>query len=306
MATRRLTPDCFPSLLAGVLAAFLHAALHAPLAVAQERQPPWLLCSPPPDSGIAGNYTENSPYQGNINLISATLPKNTSSSPVLYAKDRVGSVPDIVYAHALCRGDANASACESCVATAFKGAQQGCPLVKDVLAFYDLCQLRFSNRNFFLDNDNFITAYYLQGSKLAAGTGTGTPMGAFDAAVLLLVNATANYAAGNSSRRFGTGEMGLGDDNRTRIYALAQCTPDTAPDICQTYLQPIVNQLPVSFSSVSGGGIFGTWCSFRYELYPFFSGSPLLQLPTFVGTTPAPAPAPPPPATSLWYPEHGT
>lgn len=298
MATRRLTPDCFPSLLAGVLAAFLHAALHAPLAVAQERQPPWLLCSPPPDSGIAGNYTENSPYQGNINLISATLPKNTSSSPVLYAKDRVGSVPDIVYAHALCRGDANASACESCVATAFKGAQQGCPLVKDVLAFYDLCQLRFSNRNFFLDNDNFITAYYLQGSKLAAGTGTGTPMGAFDAAVLLLVNATANYAAGNSSRRFGTGEMGLGDDNRTRIYALAQCTPDTAPDICQTYLQPIVNQLPVSFSSVSGGGIFGTWCSFRYELYPFFSGSPLLQLPTFVGTTPAPAPAPPPPATS--------
>ncbi|KAJ1261730.1 hypothetical protein BS78_09G053500 [Paspalum vaginatum] len=293
MATRRPTPRRHFPPLAGILTAFLLAAFHAPpLAHAQEQRPPWLLCGPAP---VSSNYSENSTYQGNIQRISATLPTNTSSSPVLYARGSVGSVPDMVYAHALCRGDANASACESCVAGAFQGAQQGCPLFKDVVAFYDLCQLRFSNRNFFLDTDNFITTYYLLGSPVAAST----PAETFDAAVRLLVNATANYAARNSSRRFGTGEVGLGDGSQTRIYALVQCTPDTTPDVCWTYLAPIVNPVPQSFSGVNGGGVFGVWCSFRYEMYPFFSGRPLLQLPAFVGTPPpAPVPALPPAQTS--------
>lgn len=47
--------------------------------------------------------------------------------------------------------------------------------------------------------------------------------------------------------------------------------------------------MPEVFSGVNGGGVFGTWCSFRYEVYPFFSGRPLLQLPVFVGMPPAPA-----------------
>lgn len=162
MATRWPKPLlCLPPQIAGVALTFLVAVLHTPFTSAQEQPPPWLLCGPDPPSG---NYTENSTYQGNINRLSGTLPKNVSSSPVLYATDSVGSVPDIVYALALCRGDANASSCESCVATAFQGAQKGCPLFKDVLIFYDLCQLRFSNRNFFPDNDNFVTAYYLVGS----------------------------------------------------------------------------------------------------------------------------------------------
>ncbi|WVZ96474.1 hypothetical protein U9M48_042109 [Paspalum notatum var. saurae] len=288
MAPLQPTPCRFSFLLAGVLTSFLLATIHAPpLAHAQEQPPPWLLCGPAP---VSGNYTENSTYQANINLISATLPKNTSSNPVLYAMDTVGSVPDIVYAHALCRGDANASACESCVAAAFHGALNGCPLFKDVMVFDDLCQLRFSNRDFFHDTDNFINTYYLQGSPVAATT----PADAFDAAVRQLVNATADYAAAensSSSKRFGTGEEGLGT-SRTRIYALAQCTPGGGtPIVCGTCLGTIINQLQQYFSGLDGGGIFGDWCSFRYEVYPFFSGRPLLQLPAFVGTPPAPAPA---------------
>ncbi|WVZ96470.1 hypothetical protein U9M48_042105 [Paspalum notatum var. saurae] len=295
MAPLQPTPCRFSFLLAGVLTSFLLATIHAPpLAHAQEQPPPWLLCGPAP---VSGNYTENSTYQANINRISATLPKNTSSNPVLYAMDTVGSVPDIVYAHALCRGDANASACESCVAAAFHGALNGCSLFKDVMVFDDLCQLRFSNRDFFHDTDNFINTYYLQGSPVAATT----PADAFDAAVRQLVNATADYAAAensSSSKRFGTGEEGLGT-SRTRIYALAQCTPGGGtPIVCGTCLGTIINQLQQSFSGLDGGGIFGDWCSFRYEVYPFFSGHPLLQLPAFVGTPPAPAPALPPAETS--------
>jgi hypothetical protein len=281
MATRWPNPLCFPPQIAGVALTFLVAVLHTPpFTSAQEQPPPWLLCGPYPPSG---NYTENSTYQGNINRLSGTLPKNVSSSPVLYGTGSVGSVPDIVYALALCRGDANASSCESCVATAFQGAQKGCPHFKDVLIFYDLCQLRFSNRNFFPDDDNFATAYYLVGSQVVS-----KPTDAFDAAVRLLVNTTAGYAAGNSSRRFATGEEGF-DGSNPRIYALAQCTPDKTVDFCQGCFGPIINRMPEVFSGVNGGGVFGTWCSFRYEVYPFFSGRPLLQLPVFVGMPPAPA-----------------
>nr|XP_034585471.1 cysteine-rich receptor-like protein kinase 6 [Setaria viridis] len=261
MGTRRPTPHCFSSHIAGVAAALILAALLAPPPpiLAQEQLPPWLLCGPAPASS-----------------------KSTGSAG--------SSAPDVVYALALCRGDANASACEGCVAAAFAGAQGGCPLYKDVMVFYDLCQLCFSNRNFFLDDDYIGNTYIIRGSQLVSTP----PAEAFDAAVRLLVNATANCPAENSSRRFGTGEEDF--DNKSRIYALAQCTPDKTADVCRTCLTTIAYQLPTYFGGFNGGGIFGAWCSFRYELDPFFSGRPLLQLPAFVWTPPPPPPAPALPA----------
>ncbi|KAK1679910.1 hypothetical protein QYE76_040758 [Lolium multiflorum] len=267
----------FSRYLAGTSATFLLAVLHAPLTAAEDEPPPWPTCGPYPPTG---NYTQNSTYHANIDLLAASLPSNASSSPALYATGSVGDVPDIVYGQALCRGDvANASACESCVAAAFRGAQQACPLYKDVMIFYDLCQLRFSNRNFLLDDDYIVTTYTLQRSRLV-----GAP--AFDAAVGLLVNATADHAVGDSSRRFGTGEEGFDDKTNPKIYALSQCAPDTTVDVCRTCLRRIIGQLRDSFSGRTGGGIFGVWCNFRYEVYPFFSGQPLLQLPQFVERPP--------------------
>jgi hypothetical protein len=191
----------FSPYLAGVSATFLLAVLHASLSAAEHELPPWPICEAYPPSR---NYAKNDTYQSNINLLAASLPRNASSSPALYATGSVGDLPNIVYGQALSRGDvANASACERCVATAFRGAQQACPLYKDVLVFYDLCQLRFSNRNFLLDDDYIVTSYTLQRSRLV-----GSPAAAaFDAAVGLLVNATAEHAVGESSRRFfSTGE----------------------------------------------------------------------------------------------------
>lgn len=56
----------------------------------------------------------------------------------------------MVYALALCRGDAaaNANACAACVAAAFQDAQQLCAYAKDVAIYYDLCYPRFSNWDF--------------------------------------------------------------------------------------------------------------------------------------------------------------
>jgi hypothetical protein len=270
-----------PPYLAAAAALFLASAL-APLAAGD---PLGQLC------GSSNNYTLNDTYQGNLKRLAATLPKNASSSQALFAKASLGAVPDIVYALALCRGDTNASACGDCVATAFTDAQQVCPYNKDATIFYDPCFLRYSNQNFLV-------------SPAGAGGGNAlilmntqnvtAPFGVFDAAVAMLLNATANYAAGNSSKRFGTGVEGFQtfDSKNPRIYGLAQCRPDMTPDDCRACLSDIIQSGPKYFSGKQGGRILGVRCNYRYEQYSFFTSTPLLQLPEPAVGAPAPAPAP--------------
>ncbi|KAL6656683.1 hypothetical protein ACP70R_004463 [Stipagrostis hirtigluma subsp. patula] len=225
------------------------------------------------DCGDNRNYTANSTYQSNLKQLSATLPEKASSSPTLFATDAAGAVPDIVYALTLCRGDANASACAACVANAFLDAQQVCQYSMDVTVYYDPCYLRFSNQNFLASIVNS------KQHVMPNGENATSPAAAFDAAVGALLDAVVDYAVLNSSsRRFGTGVEEF-DKSNPRIYALAQCTPDMSPANCQACLDQIVKVMPKHFSGRQGGRILGLRCNYRFELYPPFSGSPLLHLP---------------------------
>ncbi|CAN6211859.1 unnamed protein product, partial [Urochloa humidicola] len=241
--------------------------------------------------GTSGNYTSNDTYQRNIQSLSNTLPKNTSSSRELFATAKLGSVPDIVYALALCRGDTNASACGDCVAAAFQDAQQICAYNKDATVFYDPCLLRYSNQDFLAStaSDGRGTALILMNTQNVTA-----PFGVFDKAVAVLLNATANYAAANSSRRFATGIEGFQrfDSKNPRLYGMAQCTPDMTPAGCLSCLSGIIQDGPKYFSGKQGGRILGLRCNYRYEQYAFFTSTPLLQLPEPAVGAPAPSPAP--------------
>nr|CAB3454534.1 unnamed protein product [Digitaria exilis] len=266
------------------------------------------------------NYTANGTYQSNIQRLALALPTNASTSrQALFAKATLGAVPNIVYALALCRGDANASACGSCVATAFQDAQRLCAYSKDATVFYDLCLLRYSNLDFIDSvngggNEQFVLMparnVTTSGQKYVAVTSvldngdsaliltntqnvTTTSFKVFDNAVAALLNATADYTADNSSMRFGTAVEGFPLDSKNpTIYSLAQCTPDMSPADCSTCLSGIIQDVAKYFSGKQGGRVVSVRCNYRYEQYPFFSSTPLLQLPepTTVGA-PAPAPA---------------
>ncbi|TVU38665.1 hypothetical protein EJB05_12049, partial [Eragrostis curvula] len=69
-----------------------------------------------------------------------------------------------------------------------------------------------------------------------------------------------------------------------------------APADCRRCLSDIIRTGRKNFSGKQGGRILGPWCNYRYEQYPFFSSSPLLQLPEplLVVSAPEPAPAPSP------------
>jgi hypothetical protein len=262
--------------------ALLLAFLLPPLAASQ-----W------PSCGKNGNFTTNSAYQANIRSLSTTLPKNASASSTLFAVAAVGTRPDTVYALALCRGDANASTCGDCVSQGFTDAQKLCPYSKAATVYYDHCYVALSSNQTLLSastrGDNGALILTNQQNVTA-------PVRAFDAAVGALINATAAYAAENSSRRFATGEAVFEtvDKANPKIYGLAQCRPDMAPADCRCCLAEITTNIQF-MSGKQGGRILGLRCNYRYEQYPFYTGPSLLQLPApSIGAPPSQAPAPTP------------
>ncbi|CAD6221572.1 unnamed protein product [Miscanthus lutarioriparius] len=273
MATQRVSSH--------LAAALLLTSLLAPLAVAQ----PWPVCRKD------AFYTTGSTYQLNLDRLSATLPTNASRS--LFATAAVGAAPaDTVYALALCRGDSNGSACESCVAAAFPEAQQLCGLDEDVAVFYDDCSLRYSGHDLLANDTSRVNLTMI----INQANVSAPAVKEFDAAVSVLLNATSDYAAMNSSRRFATGEdAGSGGGGGTSssyypatIYGLAQCTPDMSPADCRSCLHDMIALTPQYLSGRQGGRIIGVRCNFRYELNKFFNGNPTLRLQTPFGRAPAP------------------
>jgi hypothetical protein len=139
-------------------------------------------------------YVANSNYHNNLQRLAATLPANASSSPALFAIAAVGASPDTIHTPLHCRGDINTSACRACATGAFEDAQQLCAYNKDATVFYELCVLRYSNQDFLLStrgtskDDDFDDIFVLRKSPRIAST----PADVFDAAVGVLLNATAD------------------------------------------------------------------------------------------------------------------
>ncbi|XP_020176505.2 cysteine-rich receptor-like protein kinase 6 [Aegilops tauschii subsp. strangulata] len=230
--------------------------------------------------GSTGEFTANSTYQANLGILAAALPKNASSSPDLFATGAVGAVPDQVSALALCRGDANATACSGCLAAAFHDAQNMCAYAKDAAIYYDPCVLYYSNTPFLSSVDNVRSRTQMNGQNVTSDPGR------FNRQVAALVDATADYAAYNSTRRYASGEADLDVDSEfPRVYSWAQCTPDLTPAQCRGCLAGIIKGMPRSADRV-GAKFLGVRCSYRYEIYTILRGPVMVRL-----AAPAPEPA---------------
>ncbi|KAI4966295.1 hypothetical protein ZWY2020_041856 [Hordeum vulgare] len=210
----------------------------------------------------------NGTYQANLKLLSSTLPKKAASNTNLFATATVGDVPDMVHALTLCRGDTNASACQSCVATAFEDAQQSCPYSKEAVLYYDLCKLRFSNQSFLAANDD--NSIFLINTQNFTTNADITKRLLFT-----LLNNTSETAA-NSLRRFTSSRLDV--SSFPTLYCLMQCTPDLTANECAACFQPFPQLTLQYMDSRQGGQLLRTRCSMRYETYLFFSGDPTLRI----------------------------
>ncbi|TKW30070.1 hypothetical protein SEVIR_2G010000v4 [Setaria viridis] len=275
---------------------------------------PWEVC------GTTGKYAAGSTYQANLDLLSAALPSNASSTG-LFAKGSAGAAPDAVHGLVLCRGDLNASACRTCVADAFQGARRRCALTKDATVFYDTCLLRFSDQDFLgLDYSNRSHGLAVAVDRPVMPTEAtltgwdGYSSNAFIAQqVNKLLNGTVRqlFSSTTTANRYAaTGRLGDIDGSNTimPLFAYAQCAPDLTDDLCHYCLQNF-SDLAMANIGRRAGRVLGLRCNLRYEEYQFYShftwinGDGTLN-PATPPPSPTPEPAPLPPTPIVLPPTH--
>ncbi|TKV94601.1 hypothetical protein SEVIR_9G305800v4 [Setaria viridis] len=228
----------------------------------------------------------------NLKRVAATLPKNTSSSPVHFATTSFGQAPDIVYALALCRGDVlDDTTCGDCVANTFDkiGTPPGQECYKFASNYGDACTLAYSVDNVLVPynstGENGDTMHLERWNEKNV-TGDVRLIAGLIHELLL---ETVEKAASTAPRRFATG---IADSGTTfpPVYSLAQCTPDLSAGDCLVCLRRLLGMVNSTMALRMGGQIHVIRCSFRYEMSPFYNSQPMLRL----GRSSPPAPAPTP------------
>ncbi|KAF8403628.1 hypothetical protein HHK36_011732 [Tetracentron sinense] len=243
------------------------------------------------DDGISydtGNYTTNSTYQINLNLLLSTLSTNASLNDGFYNATG-GRNSDKVYALTLCRGDVAPDVCANCVNTSSHAIIQQCPNQKEAIIGYDECMLRYSNTSMFSVMDQTHILLLLNTKNFSDADQLNKVLGD------LMNGLVTRASSGSSSKKFAVGEAKVTDFQK--VYGLAQCTPDISQFNCEVCLQGSVGDIPNYFFGKEGGRVIKTSCNLRYELYPFY---------TSTAAAPPPSPpvnSPPPPLTNTTTPD---
>ncbi|KAK9215429.1 hypothetical protein WN944_007434 [Citrus x changshan-huyou] len=212
------------------------------------------------------NFTRNSTYQSNLNLLLSTLRSNTihGSSDKFsegFYNSTAGQDPDKVYCLFLCRGDVSAEKCKDCVNFATSNITQCCPLQKDTVIWYEECLLRYSNVSFFstMDTEPDVAWWNRDDS-------TG---GLFDQQVPNLMNEAVNQAL-STTKMFAMKRTYI---DVQMLYGLVQCTPDLSTDDCRRCLRLAISRLDGFCNKSVGGRVMYPSCNIRYEYYPFYNNT---------------------------------
>ncbi|XP_022723384.1 putative receptor-like protein kinase At4g00960 isoform X3 [Durio zibethinus] len=234
-----------------------------------------------------GNFTTNSTYGKNRDLILASLPANVSAKSGFFTAT-IGQDSNKVYALGLCRGDLSSDNCYSCLNSSIHDLIAKCPNQKEALTWEKDCLVRYADRSFFgiLELDPTV-AVYNPGNITSNLT-------QFDKVWESLMDSVVRQASiGSSSLKYATGEAYFTPFKN--IYALMQCTPDLSQKNCDSCLRNSVNYYETCCHGKQGGVVRNPNCWFRWDLYLFYTPN---------ASTTAPSLSPPPPPESGSPPPH--
>ncbi|KAF8748089.1 hypothetical protein HU200_013060 [Digitaria exilis] len=221
-------------------------------------------------------------FAANLDRLIAALPSDAASSPTLFASTSVGSAPGdtTVYGLALCRGDiTNTTACSSCLADAFARLRRVCGAERDATLYADLCTARYSGADFLslsggagAGEDNSPVVNGMDSTNASTYPGwdatNATSRSFFLSLVGTLFGEMAMYGAYNSSRRLATAVMFINEQLPTVLR----------PRACWGCFQGVGDLNRKWYDGREGGRISGVRCSFRYEGYQFYQGTPNVRI----------------------------
>nr|CAB3454551.1 unnamed protein product [Digitaria exilis] len=257
---------------------------------------PWPGCD-----AQSGNYSAGSAYATDLQQLISDLQTKASTSPALFASSSGDAGADTVYGLMLCRGDISASDCFDCGTRAGQDVEQFCNRTRDTALVYNQCYVRVSPVDFLASPNNTGLVQLRAGVSIPAGV----DVGAYDAAVTQLLNATSRYAVDSSSSSssssaaarmyFATGQLVGLDPRVPNIWSTAQCAGDLSPEQCRGCLGVLVarwwNGSGFDLNE-EGARLTGSRCNLRSELGDkFYTGAPMVKL-QMNGEEAVPAPAP--------------
>ncbi|XP_015935975.1 LOW QUALITY PROTEIN: cysteine-rich repeat secretory protein 38-like [Arachis duranensis] len=175
-----------------------------------------------------GNYTPYTPYESNLKILINSLIYKTPSTGFGQFQNQQA------YGLALCRGDASVGDCKTCVTDAAKELRSLCPYNKGAVIWYDNCEVKYSDTDFFGQVDN-TNRFYLLNVQNVSDAAT------FNYVVKELLSLLASKAS-EDPRLYASGDLKVGECER--VYGLAQCTRDLSSVDCNNCLHDAIHQLP--------------------------------------------------------------
>ncbi|KAH7545806.1 hypothetical protein FEM48_Zijuj01G0132900 [Ziziphus jujuba var. spinosa] len=240
-----------------LLSLYLLLALLSYLAYAD---PPYQLC--PNNTSI---YANNTPFQKNLNNLLQSLVSNASASK--FFNTTSGNYPDKVFGSYMCLNYVTNQSCQDCMVTASQAIVSLCPQMKEAVVYEEVCQLRYSNRNFFGQ------------LNVSGNIGKGNHFNIsepekFKSVVnKTLQNLTKEAAFNLSAKMYAVGHVPYTDRTLFRtLYALVQCATDLSANDCDICLLKAIEDILYEYYFSIGARLLSRSCYLRYELYGFYNG----------------------------------
>ncbi|XP_021294095.1 putative receptor-like protein kinase At4g00960 isoform X2 [Herrania umbratica] len=244
-----------------------------------------------------GNFTTNSTYGINRDLILASLPANVSANGGFFTTT-IGQVPNKVYALGLCRGDSPPEDCFGYLDSTTHDLIAKCPNQKEAISWggNPPSMVSYADRSFFgileLEPYDAEPNVYDINSNLTQF---------YHVWETLMVSVVTNASMGSSKLKYSTGEAESADSQT--IYALMQCTPDLSQSDCETCLRESVGLYRSRFNRKQGGYVQRPNCWFKWDLSRFYVPNASTTAPSL--SPPPPAESPPPPTTNITITKEG-
>ncbi|KAJ1698445.1 hypothetical protein LUZ63_006957 [Rhynchospora breviuscula] len=218
---------------------------------------PYVNCS------TTSNFTDNSTFKSNLNLLFSTL--YTSVIPSGFSNQTKGQYPNQVFGLVLCRVDLSSSDCQTCLNTSITEIVSECPHSKQACIWFDNCTLRYSYKNFFSKADSSEKFGYYDPSNAA-----WQPL-LFNDSLSSLIGTLSRKAAYDNPRLYAAGQV---EYTTGKIYGLVQCTRDLTSNECYRCLQDCAEEILSPERKGSVQWFIVTYsCNVHYELYLFYDES---------------------------------
>ncbi|KAJ6907419.1 cysteine-rich receptor-like protein kinase 14 [Populus alba x Populus x berolinensis] len=230
-----------------------------------------------------GNFTDNSTYAKNRDLVLRSLASNVTNNGGFY-NTTIGLGNDTVYGLVLCMASPSAEICSSFVNDAIQTLMARCPNQKEAISWGGNpvpCIVHYANRY-------FLGSLKQSPNSILYNTGILDPTSRQFDQFWSGLRETVRNASTSSSMLMPAVETADLPSNQ-KAYVFMQCTPDVSPGNCSVCLQQSVDDYKSCCYGYQGGIVMKPNCVFRWDLYPYYDLFPQV-------TSPPPSPSPPPPS----------